>query len=169
MEERLGLLHWVLAALAQPLLPGSSALVPATPRGRCQAALLLQWALLGWLLPTLLLLRRAAVAAPHGRQLQPGQLERQQQQQQPAPPAALGAWGGNAGGGGGGLDGGLGDGKGTGVALVLALQALQPPAAEVDDWAPGPPWFPDGRLLWALRWWVLLCVAWAACCILAEG
>ena len=46
----------VLAALASPMLPGSHLLIPASPHGRCRALLLLMWASLGWLLPTVALL-----------------------------------------------------------------------------------------------------------------
>ena len=64
MDERAATIHRVLAVMASLMLPGSHLLIPASPHGRCRALLLLLWATLSWLLPTLALLpmKEGAVA-----------------------------------------------------------------------------------------------------------
>ena len=149
MEQRTAAVHAVLAALASLMLPGSHLLIPASPHGRCRALLLLMWATLGWLLPTLVLL-------PMEEDVVAGQREGQAGEAAAAAAAA---------------DTRIGKGRTSWEwALISALRTLQPSAADVDPWAPQPapmdehPW-----LLWTLRWWVLISVVWAAACVAAGN
>ena len=166
MEQRAAAVHAVLAALAWPMLPGSHLLVPASPHGRCRSLLLLSWATLGWLLPTLALLplEEGAVAGQH--EMQAGE----------ATAAAAGqAAGGEqrqGGAAGGPADTRIVKGRTSWErALVSALRSLQPSAAaDMDPWAPqSAPVYPHPWLLWALRWWVLISVMWAAACVAAGN
>ena len=158
MEQRAGAMHSVLAALASPMLPGSHLLIPASVRGRCRALLLLMWATLGWLLPTLALLPMEEDAVAGQREGQAGEAAGQ----------AAGRGQRQGPGAGGPGDTRIGKGRTSWErVLVSALRTLQPSAAaDVDPWAPQPaPVYAHPRLLWVLRWWVLISVIWAAACV----
>ena len=163
MEQRAATMHSVLAALASPMLPGSHLLIPASVRGRCRALLLLMWATLGWLLPTLALLPMEEDAVAGQREGQAGEAAAAA-----APGQAAGREQNHGAAAGGPADTRIGERRTSWVrALVSALRPLQPSAAaDVDPWAPQPtPVYPHPRLLWVLRWWVLISVVWAAACV----
>ena len=160
MEQRAAAMHSVLAALASLMLPGSHMLIPASMRGRCRALLLPTWATLGWLMPTLALLpmKEGAMAGQHdgqaGEAAAAGQAAGGEQRQGEAA--------------GGPAVTRIDDGRTSWErALVSALRTLQPSAAaDVDPWEPQPPpVYPHPRLLWVLRWWVLISIIWAAACV----
>ena len=161
MEQRSAATHSVLAALASLMLPGSHLLIPASARGRCRALLLMMWATLGWLLPTLALLptKEGAMAGEReeraGELAAAGQAAGGEQRQGAAAGGTANCWAY----------------KGRTSferALVSALRTLEPSAAEVYPWAPHPgDIYLHPRLLWVLRWWVLISIIWAAACVAA--
>ena len=163
MEQRAAAVHAVLAALASPMLPGSHLLVPSSPRGCCHALLLLMWAMLGWLLPTLMVLPMKDDTVAGQREGQAGEAAAAAAQ------AARGQGQGAAAGGPADTRDGKGQTKGE-RALMSALRTLQPSATDVDPWAPQPaPVYEHPTLLWALRWWVLISVVWATACVAAGN
>ena len=190
MDERAAAIHRVLAVMASLMLPGSHLLIPASPHGRCRALLLLLWATLSWLLPTLALLpmKEGAVAGQregHAGEAASaaGQAAVGHRQEAATFRQAAGRHSGRqleaeaagqAAGGqrqetavGGTADCRHGQARASWEqALISALRTLHPAAAaDVDPWAPLPaPVYEHPTLLWALRWWVLISVMWAAAC-----
>ena len=120
------------------------------------------WATLGWLLPTLMLLpmEEGAVA---------GQREGQASEAGAAAAAAAAQAAGLGPAAGGPADTRACEGQTRwDRALISALRTLLPSAADVDHWAPQPAdIYPHPRLLWALRWWVLIGFIWSAACVAA--
>ena len=168
MEQRTAAMHSVLAALASLILPGSHLIIPASARGRCRALQWVIWAALGWLVTTLAVLPEPAQeddAPPRQRDGQAGE-------------AAAAAAGQEAGGeqrrgpaAGGTANRRACEGRSSFErALISALRTLQPSAVDMDPWAPHPgDIYPHPRLLWVLRWWVLISVIWAAACVAARN
>ena len=180
MEQRAAATHSVLAALASFMLPGSHMLIPSSPRGRCCSLLLLMWAMLGWLLPTLVLLPMEEGAVAGQRVGHAGEAAaaagqaagRVHRQEAVAAGQAAGGEQHQWAAGGGPADTRAGKGRSSwDRALISALRTLQPSATDdADRWAPHPaPMSPYPILLWVLRWWVLISVAWAAACVAAGN
>ena len=179
MEQRAAAMHSVLAALASLMLPGSHMLVPASARGRCWALLLLLWSTMGWLLPTLVMLPMKAAAVAGQREGQAGELAAAAGQVAGGMHRQETAAAGQEAGGEqrqGAAAGGTANCWAYKVrtsferALMSALCTLEPSAAEVYPWAPHPEdIYLHPRLLWVLRWWVLISIIWAAACVAAGN